>query len=223
MPRVKGFMGFGDDRTDDDAFDEGRRESRKANIGDDIGRGLNQIRENFVKDIFGDGRSSQEKAYDAGWEKGEKERGSYDDSGSGKRREKAYSGSRGSSSTGRNGLGGLIILVAAIGLCYYAYVEGERIGNEWTNSPRNSGSVRSQFGTSTHRFYVETKNNSGLHLRSQKSLNSSSVVFAPEGSEVEILYFDEQQDRINGRQGRWCRARYDGKEGWAWGWYLIER
>ncbi len=73
------------------------------------------------------------------------------------------------------------------------------------------------------RAFVTTKNNSGLHLRSEKSLNSSSVVFAPEGSEVIILYYDQQQMRVNGKAGRWCRARYNGLEGWAWGWHLDVR
>lgn len=67
---------------------------------------------------------------------------------------------------------------------------------------------------------VVTKNRSGLHLRQAKSLNSSSMVFAPEGAEVTILYVDPELTTVNGNPGRWCWARYGGREGWGWGRYL---
>lgn len=73
------------------------------------------------------------------------------------------------------------------------------------------------------RAFVITDNNEGLYMRSEKSLNSSKVVFAPEGSEVTILYYDEQKVSIGGKVGRWCRVRYDGHEGWVWGWDLEVR
>ena len=68
--------------------------------------------------------------------------------------------------------------------------------------------------------FVMTENNNGLYLQSEKNLNSSTIVFAPEGSEVTILYYDQNQVKIRGKVGRWCRVRYDGREGWAWGWDL---
>lgn len=70
------------------------------------------------------------------------------------------------------------------------------------------------------RAVIDTKDDSGLNIRLNKSLRSQSVIFAPEGSEVEILYYDNEWMRINGRKGRWCRVNYKGREGWAWGWYL---
>lgn len=73
------------------------------------------------------------------------------------------------------------------------------------------------------RAFVNTKDKSGLYLRSDKSLTSEAVVFAPEGGEVAILYYDNEQTAINGRVGRWCRARYAGVEGWAWEFYLVVR
>jgi hypothetical protein len=222
MPREKGFMGFGDDRSDDDAYKEGRRESRSAGIADDLGYMYPKSIEEFVDNTFGgDPRSSQVKAFDAGWEDGKKERGSYSSPKPKKERNQNYDGGGGYGGGGGEtsaggGIVAVLVLVGVIGLCVYAYNEGARVS-------KNPTAVTTQFGTSTHRFFVETRDNSGLHLRSQKSLDSSSVVFAPEGSEVQILYFDNQQDKVKGRVGRWCRARYNGKEGWAWGWYLTER
>ena len=37
------------------------------------------------------------------------------------------------------------------------------------------------------------------------------------------LYYDQQQTRVDGKRGRWCRARYNGIEGWAWGWSLVAK
>ncbi len=70
---------------------------------------------------------------------------------------------------------------------------------------------------------VMTVNNNGLYMKSKKSLDSSSIVFVAEGTEVTILYYDQEQMKIDGKVGRWCRVSYDDYEGWAWGWYLKVR
>lgn len=119
MPRSKGFGGFGDDRTEDEAFNEGRRESRKSSSTDDIFKDLGEFPEKVAKENFGDGRTSQEKAYDAGWEKGRSDRGSYSASSS---RSSDYH-SKVESKGGGFDLQGCFYIVAFIGFTIFALYE----------------------------------------------------------------------------------------------------
>ena len=72
-------------------------------------------------------------------------------------------------------------------------------------------------------YFVKTRDKSGLHIRALKSLDSNSVAFIPEGNSVELVYWDTKLDFVNGKRGRWARVRTNnGKEGWAWGWFLTK-
>lgn len=72
-------------------------------------------------------------------------------------------------------------------------------------------------------FVVDTRDDSGLNLRENKTLESFSVGFVPEGAKIEVLSCETEKSVIEGKTGNWCRARYGNAEGWAWGWYLIEK
>jgi hypothetical protein len=131
MPREKGFLGFGDDRTDKEAYEEGRKESRKANAVDDWALLAPKTIEKFV----GDPRSSRVKAYDSGWEDGKKERGYFGESPRRSKQRSYGSGGGGSYLSGGSSGGGIfavVILISIVGVCSYAYFQGERIGNEWS-------------------------------------------------------------------------------------------
>jgi len=75
MPREKGFLGLGDDRTAEEAYWEGVNESKNAGLGDDFGKSITETLESFASSVSGgDGRSSTVQAYDAGWEDGKEDR-----------------------------------------------------------------------------------------------------------------------------------------------------
>lgn len=75
MPRESGFLGWGDDRTSEEAYDEGARESSNAGIGDDLGRSIASTLESVASTISGgDGRTDNERAYDKGWDDGKDNR-----------------------------------------------------------------------------------------------------------------------------------------------------
>ena len=61
-----------------------------------------------------------------------------------------------------------------------------------------------------------------LNMRSGPSLSSDVVLRIPANSEVEILFYDTQTYYLNGKAGKWCRIKYAGKEGWAWGNFINE-
>lgn len=69
-------------------------------------------------------------------------------------------------------------------------------------------------------YRVRTHNKEGLWLRVVKDFNSAGITFVPEGGEVNLLYYDSEWNFVNGKRGKWCRVEANGKEGWAWGWYL---
>jgi hypothetical protein len=71
-------------------------------------------------------------------------------------------------------------------------------------------------------FRVKTQNKSGLWLRASKDINSAGIIFIPEGGEVDLLFYDNEWDFVNGKRGRWCRVKANDKEGWAWGGYLYK-
>ena len=66
---------------------------------------------------------------------------------------------------------------------------------------------------------INTKTNS-LNMRSGPSLNSKVMIKIPNGSQVNILYYDETEFHLDGATGFWCRIRYENQEGWVWGNYL---
>jgi hypothetical protein len=73
------------------------------------------------------------------------------------------------------------------------------------------------------KYIVDTRNNSGLHLREEKSIASESVQYIPENEAVTFLGCEDEKTYVNStdrRSGRWCRASYKGVEGWAWSGYL---
>jgi len=56
-----------------------------------------------------------------------------------------------------------------------------------------------------------------VNVRSKASLVSDIILQIPNGSEVQILYFDTEKFYLDGIQGKWCRIIYAGQEGWVWG------
>lgn len=61
-----------------------------------------------------------------------------------------------------------------------------------------------------------------LNLRSEPSIVSSVVMRIPANSEVEVMFYDTKTFYLNGKAGKWCKIRYAGTEGWAWGNFIQE-
>ena len=61
-----------------------------------------------------------------------------------------------------------------------------------------------------------------LNLRSGPSLSSDVVMRIPANAEVEIMFYDTETFYLNSKPGKWCRIRYAGNEGWAWGNFINE-
>ena len=61
-----------------------------------------------------------------------------------------------------------------------------------------------------------------MNLRSEPSLVSSVVMRIPANSEVEVMFYDTKTYYLNGKAGKWCKIRYAGTEGWAWGNFIEE-
>ncbi len=59
-----------------------------------------------------------------------------------------------------------------------------------------------------------------VNVRSEASLTSDIEFQIPNGSEVEVLFFDTEKYYLDGRQGKWCKIKYAGSEGWVWGNFL---
>lgn len=75
-------------------------------------------------------------------------------------------------------------------------------------------------------FVVDTRDDSGLYLRSEKDIKSEAVSYVPEGEAVIFRGCDPVMVKVNKtdrRYGRWCRAEYESVEGWVWGWYVREQ
>ncbi|MEM1282268.1 MAG: SH3 domain-containing protein [Bacteroidota bacterium] len=62
-------------------------------------------------------------------------------------------------------------------------------------------------------------NGGNLLLRSNPSIEGDIITRIPDEEIVEFEYCS-CKDRINGRNGKWCFIKYNGCEGYAWGWYL---
>jgi membrane peptidoglycan carboxypeptidase len=86
---------------------------------------------------------------------------------------------------------------------------------DWTNESE-------PLNTQQRTFIVQTRNQQGVNLRESKSLDSPSLKFVPEGSQITVLSCETEQVFVNGRLGSWCRVEYEGMEGWVWGWTLKE-
>lgn len=61
-----------------------------------------------------------------------------------------------------------------------------------------------------------------MNLRSEPSLVSNVVMRIPANSEVEVMFYDTKTYYLNGKAGKWCKIRYAGTEGWAWGNFIEE-
>lgn len=62
---------------------------------------------------------------------------------------------------------------------------------------------------------------STLNMRDKASLASDIVLQIPVESEVDILYYDTETYYLEGKQGKWCKIKYAGQEGWVWGNFLL--
>jgi len=61
-----------------------------------------------------------------------------------------------------------------------------------------------------------------MNMRSEPALVSSVVMRIPANSEVEVMFYDTKTYYLNGKAGKWCKIRYAGTEGWAWGNFIQE-
>jgi len=62
---------------------------------------------------------------------------------------------------------------------------------------------------------------STLNMRDKPSLASDIVLQIPVESEVDILFYDTETYYLEGKQGKWCKIKYAGEEGWVWGNFLL--
>ena len=77
-------------------------------------------------------------------------------------------------------------------------------------------------GQGTYKRGMVIVDSETMNLRSEPSLVSSVVMRIPSNSEVEVMYYDTKTFYLNGKAGKWCRIRYAGTEGWAWGNFIEE-
>lgn len=61
-----------------------------------------------------------------------------------------------------------------------------------------------------------------MNLRSKPSLISEIVMRIPANAEVEVMFYDTQTFFLEGKAGKWCKIKYAGTEGWAWGNFIEE-
>ena len=61
-----------------------------------------------------------------------------------------------------------------------------------------------------------------MNLRSEPSLVSNVVMRIPANSQVEVMFYDTKTYYLNSKAGKWCKIRYAGVEGWAWGNFIEE-
>lgn len=74
--------------------------------------------------------------------------------------------------------------------------------------------------SSLHSIATVNVDSPTLNLRSEASLNSEILFKIPNGSAVEVLYYDTRKLFLRGQQGQWARIKYADKEGWVWGNFL---
>ncbi len=60
-----------------------------------------------------------------------------------------------------------------------------------------------------------------LNMREKPLLSSDIVARIPDGSVVEVLYFDTETYYLEGEKGRWVKVKYADKEGWVWDKYVV--
>lgn len=61
-----------------------------------------------------------------------------------------------------------------------------------------------------------------MNLRSEPSLVSNIVMKIPANAEVDVIFYDTKTYYLKGKAGKWCKIRYAGTEGWAWGNFIEE-
>lgn len=60
-----------------------------------------------------------------------------------------------------------------------------------------------------------------LNMRDKPLLSSNIVARIPDGSVVDVLYFDTEIYYLGGEKGKWVRVKYADQEGWVWDKYII--
>lgn len=63
-------------------------------------------------------------------------------------------------------------------------------------------------------------NSDYLNMRDEPTLNGKVLEKIPVGTLVDIIYYHGDTDRLDEEFGRWCKIKYNGKEGWVWGNYI---
>ena len=72
------------------------------------------------------------------------------------------------------------------------------------------------------RAWVNSPGDGFLALRSDPSADVGyRMLQIPHGAEVRVLSCQDRSTRISGRNGRWCRLRYEGTTGWAFDAWLV--
>lgn len=61
-----------------------------------------------------------------------------------------------------------------------------------------------------------------LNMRSSPDIKGSVVARIPKGEELYLIYCMESTDKLEDESGSWCKVRYENKESWVWGNYLVE-
>ena len=61
-----------------------------------------------------------------------------------------------------------------------------------------------------------------MNMRSKPSLISDIVMRIPANAEVEVMFYDTETFFLDSKAGKWCKIRYAGTEGWAWGNFIEE-
>ncbi len=61
-----------------------------------------------------------------------------------------------------------------------------------------------------------------MNMRSKPSLISEILLRIPANSEVEVMFYDTQTFFLDNKAGKWCKIKYAGTEGWAWGNFIEE-
>lgn len=59
-----------------------------------------------------------------------------------------------------------------------------------------------------------------LNVRKGPSLSQPVIFKISDSTLVDILYFDDQDYVLEGKQGSWCKISYADQQGWVWGNYL---
>ncbi len=71
--------------------------------------------------------------------------------------------------------------------------------------------------------YVKTLTGSTLRMRKEPSEEAPILLNIPNGSPVIILGYDEHTTTVKGETGKWCKIKYTGETGWAWGKFIVQK